>query len=90
MQTLRCAIRAGAEPREARQQILAAVELVARAEGDAVPDLMRPHTHRLGYSGMIAVGEFRMTAYDLLVASGLDADRAADLVRQTADPADWD
>ncbi|MFG2045843.1 aromatic acid exporter family protein [Micromonospora sp. NPDC048935] len=89
VQTLRCAIRARAEPRRARQQIVAAVELVGRAQGEAVPDLTRPHTHRMGYSGLIAAGEFRMTAHDLLIASGLDIDRAAALVRRTVDRDEW-
>jgi uncharacterized membrane protein YgaE (UPF0421/DUF939 family) len=90
VQTLRCAIRARAEPQEARQQVLTAVELVGKAQGDAAPDPTRPHTHRLGYSGMIAVGEFRTSAHDLLMASGLNADEAAALVRRTADRDDWD
>ncbi|WP_430500346.1 FUSC family protein [Micromonospora trifolii] len=90
VQTLRCAIRARAEPQEARQQVLTAVELVGKAQGDAVPDPTRPHTHRLGYSGMIAVGEFRTSAHDLLMASGLNAGEAAALVRRTADRDDWD
>ncbi|MEW2432240.1 FUSC family protein [Micromonospora sp. NPDC047644] len=89
VQTLRCAIRAREEPREARRQILAAVELIGKAQGAAAPDPTRPHTHRLGYSGMIAAGEFRTAAQDLLIASGLDADRAAKLVRRTADPDEW-
>ncbi|MEU5669931.1 aromatic acid exporter family protein [Micromonospora sp. NPDC047762] len=89
VQTLRCAIRAREEPREARQQILAAVELIGKAQGAAAADPTRPHTHRLGYSGMIAAGEFRTAAHDLLIASGLDADRAAELVRRTADPDEW-
>ncbi|MEU1585417.1 FUSC family protein [Micromonospora sp. NPDC005710] len=87
VQTLRCAIRGREEPREARRQILTAVELIGKAQGEGDPT--RPHTHRLGYSGMIAAGEFRTAAHDLLIASGLDADRAAELVRQTADPDDW-
>ncbi|MET7708427.1 FUSC family protein [Micromonospora sp. NPDC005413] len=86
MRTLRCAIRADAEPREARQQILTAVELVGRAQGEAASNPTRPHTHRLGYSGMIAAGEFRTAAHDLLIATGLDTDRAAALVRQSVDP----
>ncbi|MET7372262.1 FUSC family protein [Micromonospora arida] len=90
VQTLRCAIRTQAEPREARQQILAAVELVGKAQGDVAPDPTRPHTHRLGYSGMIAAGDFRTSAHDLLMASGLDAREAAALVRRTADPDEWD
>ncbi|MFI6233355.1 aromatic acid exporter family protein [Micromonospora sp. NPDC050784] len=90
VQTLRCAIRARAEPRQARQQILTAVELVGKAQGPAVPDPTRPHTHRLGYSGMIAAGDFRTSAHDLLMASGLDADEAAALVRRTVDRDEWD
>ncbi|MCG5437400.1 FUSC family protein [Micromonospora foliorum] len=90
VQTLRCAIRARAEPQQARQQILTAVELVGRAQGPAAPDPTRPHTHRLGYSGMIAAGDFRTSAHDLLMASGLDADEAAALVRRTADRDEWD
>ncbi|MEU7949010.1 FUSC family protein [Micromonospora taraxaci] len=90
VQTLRCTIRTRADPREARQQIMTAVELVGKAQGEAAPDPTRPHTHRLGYSGMIAAGEFRTAANDLLIASGLDADRAAALVRRTADPDAWD
>jgi uncharacterized membrane protein YgaE (UPF0421/DUF939 family) len=89
VQTLRCAIRTRAEPREARQQILTAVELVKRAQGAVAPDPSCPHTHRLGYSGMIAAGDFRTAAHDLLMASGLDAREAAALVRRTADPDEW-
>ncbi|MFF0154805.1 aromatic acid exporter family protein [Micromonospora sp. NPDC005203] len=89
VQTLRCAIRARDEPREARQQILRAVELVGRAQGAIVSDPTRPHTHRMGYSGMVAAGEFRMTAHDLLIASGLDIDQAAALVRRTVDREEW-
>ncbi|MFE9189025.1 aromatic acid exporter family protein [Micromonospora sp. NPDC007208] len=90
VQTLRCAIRARAEPQQARQQILTAVELVGKAQGPAAPDPTRPHTHRLGYSGMIAAGDFRTSAHDLLMASGLDADEAAALVRRTVDRDEWD
>ncbi|MEU8182127.1 FUSC family protein [Micromonospora sp. NPDC049044] len=90
IQTLRCAIRAKAEPKVARQQILTAVELIGKAQGGAAPDPTRPHTHRLGYSGMIATGDFRTAAQDLLIASGLETDRAAALVRQTADREEWD
>ncbi|MEV4763992.1 FUSC family protein [Micromonospora chokoriensis] len=90
VQTLRCTIRTRDDPQEARQQILTAVELVGKAQGDAAPDPTRPHTHRLGYSGMIAAGEFRTAANDLLIASGLDADEAATLVRRTSDPDEWD
>ncbi|MEW1585616.1 FUSC family protein [Micromonospora vinacea] len=90
VQTLRCAIRAQAEPLEARQQILAAVELVGKAQGDAAPDPSRPHTHRLGYSGMIAAGDFRTSAHDLLMASGLNADESAALLRRVADRDEWD
>lgn len=89
VQTLRCAIRARAEPLEARQQILTAVELVGKAQGEAAPDPIRPHSHRLGYSGMIAAGEFRTAAHDLLIASGLNTDEAAALVRQTSDRDEW-
>ncbi|MET8041724.1 FUSC family protein [Micromonospora sp. NPDC005215] len=89
VQSLRCAIRSRDEPREARQQILTAVDLVGRAQGEVVPDLTRPHTHRMGYSGLIAAGEFRMTAHDLLIASGLDIDKAAVLVRRTVDREEW-
>ncbi|MFC5924776.1 FUSC family protein [Micromonospora vulcania] len=85
VQTLRCTIRARAEPVEARQQILTAVELAGRAQGEMTRDPARPHTHRLGYSGMIAVGLFRTAAHDLLMASGLDAGRAAELVRGAMD-----
>ncbi|MGC4756050.1 FUSC family protein [Micromonospora trifolii] len=90
VQTLRCAIRARAKPQQARQQILTAVELVGKAQGPAASDPTRPHTHRLGYSGMIAAGDFRTSAHDLLMASGLDADEAAALVRRTADRDEWD
>ncbi|MEU8153710.1 FUSC family protein [Micromonospora sp. NPDC048986] len=90
VQTLRCAIRARAEPQQARQQILTAVELVGKAQGPAASDPTRPHTHRLGYSGMIAAGDFRTSAHDLLMASGLNADEAAALVRRTADRDEWD
>ncbi|MGQ5265129.1 FUSC family protein [Micromonospora sp. ZYX-F-536] len=90
VQTLRYTIRAGTEPREAREQILAAVELIGQAQGEAAWDPTRPHTHRLGYSGMIAVGEFRTAAHDLLIASGFDSDRAAQLVRRAVDPDDQD
>ncbi|WP_433552989.1 FUSC family protein [Micromonospora zamorensis] len=90
VQTLRCAIRAQAKPQEARQQILAAVALVGKAQGDAAPDPTRPHTRRLGYSGMIAASDFRTAAQDLLVASGLDNDEAAALVRQPSDRDEWD
>ncbi|MEU8130437.1 FUSC family protein [Micromonospora sp. NPDC049049] len=90
VQMLRCAIRARAEPQQARQQILTAVELVGKAQGPAASDPTRPHTHRLGYSGMIAAGDFRTSAHDLLMASGLNADEAAALVRRTADRDEWD
>ncbi|MET7947498.1 FUSC family protein [Micromonospora sp. NPDC005324] len=90
VQTLRCAIRARDEPREARRQILTAVELVGRAQGEAAPDPTRPHTHRLGHSGMIAAGEFRTGAHDLLMASGLNADEAAALLRRAVDGDEWD
>lgn len=82
--TLRRAIQVGREPREAREKILAGVELVGRAQG-AVRDATLPHTHRLGYSGLIAVGEFRAAAHDLLIASGLETEHAARLVRQAVD-----
>ncbi|MGW0215076.1 FUSC family protein [Micromonospora chokoriensis] len=90
VQTLRCTIRTRDDPQKARQQILTAVKLIGKAQGEAAPDPTRPHTHRMGYSGMIAAGEFRTAANDLLIASGLDADRAAALVRRTADPDGWD
>ncbi|MEV4820673.1 FUSC family protein [Micromonospora sp. NPDC049274] len=83
--TLHRTIRTGAEPGEAREQILAGVEMIGRARGEPARDLTRPHTHRLGYSGLIAVGEFRAAAHDLLIASGLDAQRAAVLVRRAVD-----
>ncbi|SCE77202.1 Uncharacterized membrane protein YgaE, UPF0421/DUF939 family [Micromonospora coriariae] len=83
VQSLRCTIRAGEKPHEAREQVLAAVELVGRAQG--VPDPTSPHTHRLAYSGLIAVGEFRAVAHDLLIASGMDTDEAAALVRRAVD-----
>ncbi|MEU7752194.1 FUSC family protein [Micromonospora sp. NPDC049171] len=90
VQTLkRTTSRVRAEPREARQQILTAVELVGKAQGKAAPDPTRPHTHRLGYSGMIAAGEFRTATYDLLIASGLHADEAAALLRRTVDRTAW-
>ncbi|MEV5210039.1 FUSC family protein [Micromonospora sp. NPDC053740] len=90
VQTLRCAIRTRAEPDEARRQILTAVDLVDRAQGETAADPTRPYTHRLGYSGMIAAGEFRTVAHDLLVASGLDMDTAVTLVRRTVDGDEWD
>ncbi|MCX5069579.1 FUSC family protein [Micromonospora lupini] len=83
--TLRWTIQNGAEPREAREQILMGVEMIGRAQGEAVRDPTRPHIHRLGYSGLIAAGEFRTAAHDLLVASGLDAESAAVLVRRAVD-----
>ncbi|RAO59722.1 uncharacterized protein LUPAC06_01867 [Micromonospora saelicesensis] len=79
-----------ADPREARQQILTALKLVEEAQGQPAPDPTRPHAHRLGYSGMIAAGEFRTAAQDLLIASGLDTDEAAALVRQTSGRDEWD
>ncbi|MEV1158572.1 FUSC family protein [Micromonospora chokoriensis] len=79
-----------ADPQEARQQIMTALKLVEEAQGEAAPDPTRPHTHRLGYSGMIAAGEFRTAAHDLLIASGLDTNEAAALVRRTADRDAWD
>lgn len=39
---------------------------------------------------MIAAAEFRMAAQDLLIASGLDTDEAAALVRQTSGRDEWD
>jgi uncharacterized membrane protein YgaE (UPF0421/DUF939 family) len=82
--TLRRAVQVGREPREGRDQILAGVEMVGRAQG-VVRDPTRPHTHHLGYSGMIAVGEFRTAAHDLLIASGLETQEAAALVRRAVD-----
>ncbi|RAO18502.1 FUSC family protein [Micromonospora noduli] len=79
-----------ADPREARQQILTALKLVEEAQGQPAPDPTRPHAHRLGYSGMIAAGEFRTAAQDLLIASGLDTDEAAALVRRTSGRDEWD
>ncbi|MEU7849282.1 FUSC family protein [Micromonospora parva] len=79
---LRAAIVAREEPREPRERILEAVELIGRAQGGSVRDPTRLHSHRLGYSGMIAVGEFRTIAHDLLIASGLDPEKGAALVRQ--------
>ncbi|MEU5934703.1 FUSC family protein [Micromonospora sp. NPDC047187] len=79
-----------ADPQQARQQILTALKLVEEAQGPPAPDPTRPHAHRLGYSGMIAAGEFRMAAQDLLIASGLDTDEAAALVRQTPGRDEWD
>lgn len=70
--------------------MLIAVELVGKAQGDAAPEHTRPHTHRLGYSGMIAAGDFRTSAHDLLMASGLNADKSAALLRRVADPDEWD
>ncbi|MEU5913975.1 FUSC family protein [Micromonospora sp. NPDC047527] len=80
--TLRWSIRAGCEPREARAQILKGVELVGRAQGGSKRITSGPHVHRLGYSGLIAVGEYRTAAHDLLISSGLDTERAASMVRQ--------
>ncbi|MEU8009236.1 FUSC family protein [Micromonospora parva] len=79
---LRAAIVAREEPREPRERILEAVELIGRAQGGSVRDPTRLHRHRLGYSGMIAVGEFRTIAHDLLIASGLNPEKGAALVRQ--------
>ncbi|WP_433267444.1 FUSC family protein [Micromonospora vinacea] len=79
-----------AEPQEARRQIVAAVELVGEAQGPAASDPTRPHSHRLGYSGMIAAGEFRTAAHDLLIASGLDTDEAGALVRRASGRDEWD
>ncbi|RQX10872.1 FUSC family protein [Micromonospora arida] len=76
-----------ADPREAQGQILTAVELVGKAQGKPAPDPTRPHTHRLGYSGAIAAGEFHTAAHDLLMASGMGADEAGELVRQALDRA---
>ncbi|GLZ57800.1 FUSC family protein [Micromonospora sp. NBRC 107095] len=81
-QDLRAAIIAREEPREPRERILEAVELVGRAQGGSGRDPTRLHSHRLGYSGMIAVGEFRTIAHDLLIASGLDPEKGAALVRR--------
>ncbi|MGW3603701.1 FUSC family protein [Micromonospora sp. NPDC005161] len=83
-QALRCMIRADDEPHRSRGQILRAVELAGRAQGRS-SDFDRPHTHRLGYSGLIAVGEFRTAAHELLIASGLDTEEAAELVRRAVD-----
>ncbi|MGW3893380.1 hypothetical protein ACWD69_32515 [Micromonospora chokoriensis] len=83
-------IRTRDDPQEARQQILTAADLVGKAQGEAVSDSTRLHAHRLGYSGMIAVGEFRTAAHDLLIVSGLDADEATVLARRTAHPDEWD
>ncbi|WP_435204549.1 FUSC family protein [Micromonospora sp. bgisy143] len=82
--TLRRAVQVGREPREARDKILAGVELVGRAQG-FVGDPTRPHIHRLGYSGLVAVGEYRAAAHDLLITSGLETEMAAALVRQAVD-----
>ncbi|MFF5178912.1 aromatic acid exporter family protein [Micromonospora sp. NPDC000316] len=79
--TLRWSIRAGCEPREVRAQILKGVELVGRAQGASSRTTSGPHVHRLGYSGLIAVGEFRTAAHDLLVSSGVETERAAAMVR---------
>ncbi|WP_433652456.1 FUSC family protein [Micromonospora zamorensis] len=79
-----------ADPQEARRQIITAVELVGKAQGEAAPDPTRPHTHRLGYSGMIAAGEFRTASQDLLIASGLDTEEAGALVRRTSGRDEWD
>ncbi|MCO1597912.1 FUSC family protein [Micromonospora sp. RHAY321] len=83
--TLRCTIREHEEPQKPREQLLAGVALVGRAQGEAVRNPTRPHTHRLGYSGMIAAGEFRTAAHDLLTASGLDTEEAAALVRRAVE-----
>ncbi|MEU4397483.1 FUSC family protein [Micromonospora orduensis] len=83
---LRCAICSHQEPRGPREQLRMAVELVGRAQGEAARDPTRPHTHRLGYSGMIAAGELRLAAQDLFTASGMDADKAAAAVRRAGVP----
>ncbi|MET8230371.1 FUSC family protein [Micromonospora sp. NPDC005298] len=83
---LRCSICSHNEPRDPREQLLAAVDLVGRAQGKAARDPTRPHTHRLGYSGMIAAGELRLAAQDLLSASGMDPDKAAAAVRRAGEP----
>ncbi|WP_410813196.1 FUSC family protein [Micromonospora sp. 067-2] len=90
VQTLRFAIRAREEPHGAREQVLAAVRLAGRAQGSRSPDDGRQHARRLGYSGLIAVGEFRTAAHDLLIASGVAPDEAADLVRQAVDQGEQD
>ncbi|MBQ0976915.1 aromatic acid exporter family protein [Micromonospora sp. M61] len=79
-----------ADPQEGRRQIITAVELVEKAQGEAAADPTRPHTHRLGYSGMIAAGEFRTASQDLLIASGLDTEEAGALVRRTSGRDEWD
>ncbi|MFF0256357.1 aromatic acid exporter family protein [Micromonospora zamorensis] len=79
-----------ADPQEARRQILASVELVGKAQGKPARDPTRPHTHRLGYSGMIAAGEFHTAAHDLLMASAMGTEEAGELVRQTLDRAGRD
>ncbi|MEV7328842.1 FUSC family protein [Micromonospora sp. NPDC093244] len=83
---LRGAIIARDEPREPRERILAAVDMVGRAQGERARDPTRPHTHRLGYSGMFAAGEFRTAAYEMLIASGLDSEKAAALVHWAGGP----
>ncbi|MFF4881119.1 aromatic acid exporter family protein [Micromonospora sp. NPDC000668] len=80
--TLRWTIQASEEPREAREQILTAVELAGQAQGGSSRDSGGPHPHRLHYSGLVAVGEIRTAAHDLLIASGLDARTAASMVRR--------
>ncbi|MEH1028658.1 FUSC family protein [Micromonospora profundi] len=80
--TLRWAIQAGTEPRETREQILKGVELVGQAQGGVSRITTGPHVHRLGYSGLIAVGEFRTAAHDLLISSGVETERAARMVRR--------
>lgn len=65
-----------------------AVELVGRAQGGSARDPTRPHSHRLGYSGMIAAGELRTAAQDLLTASGMDPHEAVSVVRRAGEEAD--
>ncbi|MFG1895495.1 hypothetical protein ACGFIP_15895 [Micromonospora zamorensis] len=79
-----------ADPQDARRQILTAVALVGKAQGKPAADPTRPHTHRLGYSGMIAAGEFHTAGQDLLIASGLDTEEARVLVRGTSGRDEWD
>ncbi|MFJ6164825.1 aromatic acid exporter family protein [Micromonospora orduensis] len=85
---LRSAMCAHQEPRGTREQLRMAVELVGRAQGGSARDPTRPHSHRLGYSGMIAAGELRTAAQDLLTASGMDPHEAVSVVRRAGEEAD--
>ncbi|MFD6565060.1 hypothetical protein [Micromonospora profundi] len=56
--------------------------MVGQAQGGVSRITTSPHSHKLGYSGLIAVGEFRTAAHDLLISSGVETERAARMVRR--------